>query len=565
MSKSALPPRSSDTRRDRITDHDGEVRVKGGLSRRGFLGASAAGLAAGTVAGSGLAGTALAEDFERGQRRPPRGRRLLIKGGVVLTMDPTIGDFEQADVLIEGSKIAMVRPNIRAAAQIVDARGMIVMPGFIDTHHHQYETIQRANNADGNLQWAGANPVWPQEGYATVVQGIWTMGQLQVGNDVIWDLGRSPYDPEDNYISELVASVSGINQGVTTGIDTSQSSHSPDHTDAMIEGLMDSGRRSLFVYSAGRSDTPGYEFPGSIGDSTTGLGRLRARWFNSEDQLVTLGHSGAPPAGWLLARDFGAVIVNHNNSDGTNIIQNANLLGSDIEQIHCARFVPQAYRLCADNGVHISIAVAIEMQMGHGTPPFQHCLDVGILPSLSADVDTNMTPNMFTLMRSGFTLQRALLHARALAGETDLPPLLTSYQVLEMATVAGAVSAGLGDKIGTLTPGKEADIILLNARALNTWPLNNAPGAVVTLMDTSNVDTVFIGGRLKKWQGELVGVPVDRLLDEVEAARDRVLARIHSVPIPIDGLNSAPGYTPRLLASCCSDGPHNIGRYDARP
>jgi len=512
-----------------------------------------------------LAGTALAEDFDRGHRRPPRGRRVLIKGGVVLTMDPTIGDFEQADVLIDGSKIVMVRPNIKAAAQVVDARGMIVMPGFVDTHHHQYETIQRANNADGNLQWAGANPVWPQEGYGTVVQSIWTTGRIQIGNDVIWDLGRSPYDPEDNYISELVASISQINQGVTTGIDTSQSSHSREHTDAMIEGLMDSGRRSLFVYSAGRSDTPGYEFPGSIGDSTTGLGRLRAQWFNSEDQLVTLGHSGAPPAGWLLARDFGAVIVNHNNSDGTNIIQNANLLGSDIEQIHCARFVPEAYQLCADNGVHISIAVAIEMQMGHGTPPFQQCLNVGILPSLSADVDTNMTPDMFTLMRSGFTLQRALLHARALAGETDLPPLLTCYQVLEMATVAGAVSAGLGDKVGTLTPGKEADIILLNARALNTWPLNNAPGSVVTMMDTSNVDTVFIGGRLRKWRGMLVGVPVNRLLDQIAAARDRVLARIQSVPIPIDGLNSAPGYTPRLLASCCSDGPHNIGRYDARP
>jgi hypothetical protein len=128
-----------------------------------------------------------------------------------------------------------------------------------------------------------------------------------------------------------------------------------------------------------------------------------------------------------------------------------------------------------------------------------------------------------------------------------------------MATVAGAVSAGLGDKVGTLTPGKEADIILLNARALNTWPLNNAPGSVVAMMDPSNVDTVFIGGRLKKWRGKLVGVRVNRLLDEVEAARDRVLTRIRSVPIPIDGLNSAPGYTPRLLASSCSGGPQTWG------
>jgi len=561
MNKDGSTPRSP-----HVHDQHEHCADEPGLSRRGFLGSTTAGLAAGTLTGSGLIGTALADDFgPRHRGGPSPKRRVLIKGGVVLTLDPNIGDFEEADVLIDGSKIVEVRPNISADAHLIDAKGMIVMPGFIDTHHHQYETIQRANNADGNLQFGGVSPVWPQEGYGTVVQAIWTTGRLQVGDDVIWDLGRSPYDPEDNYISELVASVSQINQGITTGIDTSQSSHSPEHTDAMIEGLMDSGRRSLFVYSGGRSDTPGFEYPGSIGDTSSGLGRLRKQWFSSPDQLVTLGHSGGPPDGWLLARDFGAQIVNHNNSDGTNIIENADLLGPDIEQIHCARFVPEAYQLCADNGVHISIATAIELQMGHGTPPFQQCLNVGILPSLSGDVDTNMTPNLFTLMRSAFTLQRGLIHARALAGETDLPPLLTCYQVIEMATVAGAAGAGLSDKVGTLTPGKEADIILLNARTIDTWPLNNAPGSVVTMMDTSNVDTVFIGGRLAKWRGKLVGVRVEKLLREVEASRDRVLARIHSVPIPIDGLNSAPGYTPPLLSSCCSGGPQNIGRYPATP
>ena len=543
---------------------DAHGPYEGGISRRGFLQASAAGLATGTLAGSGLAGTALAEDFERRHRHPPRGRRVLIKGGVVLTMDPAIGDFEQADVLIDGSRIVSVRPNIRASAQVIDARGMIVMPGFVNTHHHQYETIQRANNADGNLQWAARTRCGRRRATerSSRASGRRVKSRSGTRSSGTWAF---PVRPR----GQLHLRAGGLDQpdrsGVTTVVDTSQSSHSPEHTDAMIEGLMDSGGRALFVYSGGRADTPGYEFPGAIGDTTRGLGRLRARWFSSDDQLVTLGHSGGPPGGWLLARDFGAVIVNHNNSDGTNIIQNAALLGPDIEQIHCARFLQQAYQLCADKGVHISIAVAIEMQMGHGTPPFQRCLDVGILPSLSSDVDTNMTADMFTLMRSGFTLQRALLHARALAGEADLPPLLTCQQVLEMATVAGAVSAGLGDKVGTLTPGKEADVIMLNARALNTWPLNNAPGSVVTMMDTSNVDTVFIGGRLKKWRGELVGVSVNRLLDRIEAARDRVLARIQSVPIPIDGLNSAPGYTPRLLASCCSDGPHNIGRYDARP
>lgn len=558
----------------------------GGLSRRDFLKTGAAGVAAGALAGSGLSASAQALGQGRGGGRPPGippGYPILLKGGVVLSMDPLIGDFEEADVLIEGSRIVDVRPNIQAAAHVIDAKGMIVMPGLIDTHHHQYETIQRNIIPDGNLQYAGIGPVWPQEGYGTVVQSIWTTGQLSVGDVPVWDLGHSPYNPEDCYISELVASVSQINQGVTTGIDTSQSSHTPEHTDAMIQGLMDSGRRTLYAYGGGRSDDDrgGYEFPGAIGDETRGLGRLRREFFSSDDQLVTLGHTGGPRDGWELARAFGAVIINHNNSDGANLVDNQDLLaqfaneGHHIEQIHCARFTDQAYDVCAQFGVHMSIATVTEMQMGHGMPPFQACLDRGILPSLSADVDTNNTPDLFSLMRSAFTLQRALIHQRALpvdmrgGGEMGLPPLLTSHQVLEMATVAGAAGAGLSHKVGTLTPGKEADIILLKARALSTWPLNNAPGSIVTMMDTSHVDTVFIAGKLMKWRGKLVGVDEDKLLNEIERSRDRVLARINGPfvvgPLPA-GLNSETDpYRPAFLGSCCIGEADNIGVYDASP
>ena len=144
----------------------------------------------------------------------------------------------------------------------------------------------------------------------------------------IWDLGRSPYDPEDCYISELVASWAGINAGVTTGIDTSQSSHTPEHTDAMIQGLMDSGRRTLYDYSAGRSDQPGYEFPGAIGNETSGIGRLRKQWFSSNDQLVTLGLQFAEAALWPLARHYGAPIVNHGVT--ADLVANPDLVGPDM-------------------------------------------------------------------------------------------------------------------------------------------------------------------------------------------------------------------------------------------
>ena len=144
-----------------------------------------------------------------------RKRRILLRGGIVLTLDPKVGDFANADVLIDGKTIAQIGPNIPAAdAEVVDCSGTIVMPGFITTHHHQYETLQRSIIADGLLQGA-----WPQESYGSVVQNIWTAGRIadpQTPSNVIWDLGRVPYDPEDCYIAELVACLSQISEGVTS-------------------------------------------------------------------------------------------------------------------------------------------------------------------------------------------------------------------------------------------------------------------------------------------------------------------------------------------------------------
>src|SRR5687768_11393476 len=177
-------------------------------SRRDFIKVGAAGLAGSTIAmgacrtGSGAAGPVAAAGVQ-GLIGDGRKRRILLRGGVVLSLDPKVGDFEQADVLIEGTTIARIAPTISPGdAEVVDCAGTIVMPGFITTHNHQYEAIQRSLIPDGLL--AGA---WPLETYGSVVQNIWTAGRIpDPGNpgNVIWDLGRPPYDPEDCYISELI-------------------------------------------------------------------------------------------------------------------------------------------------------------------------------------------------------------------------------------------------------------------------------------------------------------------------------------------------------------------------
>jgi cytosine/adenosine deaminase-related metal-dependent hydrolase len=535
-------------------------------------------------------------------------RRILLRGGVVLTLDQKLGDFEKADVLIDGKTIAQVAPNVAAGdAEIVDCSGTIVMPGFITTHHHQYESLQRSIIADGILQGA-----WPQETYLSVVQNIWTAGRIadpQNPGRVIWDLGRAPYDPEDCYISQLVACLSEISQGITTGTDTSQANHTPEHTDAMIKGLMESGRRMVFAYSGGinrSAEGMPFEFPGALKDTTKGIGRIAKTYFSSKDQLVTLGFAGgAAPAfegaeytGWQLGRSFGASLHNHVVGNPMTIVNAAadarnGTDWSDVTFIHATRwqdspraqvgsgesgypggFRSRAWAICRERGAHISIANLIEMQMRHGMPPFQEALNHGILPSLSPDVDTNMTTDPFSLMRGAYCLQRALANDLAFPesnpGGLPIPQLVTSRQVIEMATIAGAASNRILHKVGTLTPGKEADIIVLEARHINTWPMNNVPGTIVTMMTPSHVRDVLIAGKVVYWKRQHVGWDIDRLLGQIEQARDRVLGRING-PAKIGalpkGLNSFSNpYRPNFLGDCCFKGQNTTApEYVLRP
>ena len=464
------------------------------VSRRSLFNTGAALLA--TASGGSAQQQATLDRLLRAQSDP--NRRVLLQGGVVLSLDPKVGDFEKADVLIEGKKIAAVGPNLASSARsaiVVNAADRIVMPGFVDTHHHQYETLLRSVLADGNLGLTAD----PPKNYMSVIQGVFT----------------PVYLPEDAHISELVASLNQINAGVTTTVDTSQVSHSPAHTDACIAGLKESGRRAVFAYAAGVG--PATQFPQDIT-------RLRKQYFSSEDQLLTLAlHAAADANQWKLARSVNAPVVMHYISGDLQPLRAS--MGPDIEYIHCTQLSAATWKLIADTGGRVSIAPAIEMQMRHGMPPFQAALDHGIRPSLSVDVECNMTADMFSIMRTAFTLQRALVNERAIAQEKNLPRLVTSRDVIEMATIEGARTAHLDSKIGTLTPGKEADIILLATDRINVFPMNNVPGTVVTLMDTSNVDTVFIAGKPLKWQGKLVGVDLSRLRRSIENARDGVLAR----------------------------------------
>jgi cytosine/adenosine deaminase-related metal-dependent hydrolase len=187
-------------------------------------------------------------------------------------------------------------------------------------------------------------------------------------------------------------------------------------------------------------------------------------------------------------------------------------------------------------GAQVSISFPIEMNMRHGMPPILKMQSLGMEPSLSSDVEVTMTADFFTQMRSAMTMQRLDVNQMILEQGTfsppnqwptpapGTPPLLNVRDVLRFATINGAKHLRLDGKTGSLTPGKEADIILLDATALNVAPLNNVPGAVVSLMDRSNVETVIVAGKVRKWKGQLVGIDLNHLLRRLEASRDHIFA-----------------------------------------
>ena len=419
-------------------------------------------------------------------------------------MDPSVGDFAEADVLVEGKRILAVGPRLDARdAPVVDAKGMIVMPGFIDTRHHQFETALRSFLADGLLFNDG-------EPHGAVNYFDFILGKF-----------AGVYRPQDVHISILFGSLSQLDAGVTTVHDISQIHHSPEHTDAAVKGLSDSGRRAALGYFEGHGDKSKYP-----GDAR----RVKAQHFSSTDQLLTMIMGGelylpGYDKPWQIGRELEIPVAAHvlGNFGIPKAFEErvaTKQIGPDNLFVHMTGMSDSAWKAVADHGAGVSVAAPIEMTMRHGMPPILKAMAFNIEPSLSTDVECTMTADFFTQMRSLMTFQRALVNERALAGDKDLPRLLTSRDVIRFATLEGAKQLKLDRRVGTITPGKEADIIVLDAGAINVAPLNHVAGAVVTLMERSNVDSVIVAGKFRKWKGRLLDVDLAALRRELESSRD---------------------------------------------
>jgi 5-methylthioadenosine/S-adenosylhomocysteine deaminase len=427
-------------------------------------------------------------------------KRVLFRGGHVLTMDPGLGDVHGGDVLVEDGRIAAVAPGIEAGdAEVVDTTGCIVIPGFIDSHRHTWETVIRGIAPDVSLG-----------GYFEIV-----LDQL-----------APAYRPEDVYAGNYLGSLEAIDAGVTTLLDWSHISNSPEHSDEAIRGLRDAKLRAVYCYGNPNTSLADWWYTSEL-KSPEDIRRVRDQYFSSDDGLITLAMGTRGPGfctpdvvkhDWELARDVGAPISVHvgmgpyaGRFSMVKQLDDMGLLGPDTTYIHCNYLSDEEFRLIADTGGKVSIAPSVEMVMGHGTPPTAKALAHGLRPSLSIDVVTTVPGDMFTQMRFLFASARLLCHEDAFAsGNEQEPALLTSREVLEFATIEGARVCGLEDRTGSLTPGKRADVVVVRCDHSNTYPVIDPVSTVVHQADTRNVDTVMVDGKILKRDGRLVDADLRR-------------------------------------------------------
>jgi cytosine/adenosine deaminase-related metal-dependent hydrolase len=293
-----------------------------------------------------------------------------------------------------------------------------------------------------------------------------------------------------------------------------------------VQALRDSGLRAVFAY--------GFPWWGKWEErQPSWFVRAATEHFSSSDQLLTLALAAPGPEftdfevtrdHWKLAREAGARITTHVGVGSYGLdgklerFGRAGLLGADTTYIHCTTLNDTEIQMIVDTGGTVSLAAPVEMMMGHGMPPIQKFLDRGLAPSLSVDVETNVPSDMFNQMRSVLALQRSLAAASGKAP-------ITAKDVLRYATMEGARANGLDTKVGSLSPGKQADVIMLRTDRLNVTPLGDPATAVVTSMDTSNVDTVLVAGRVMKQGRRLLHVDWPAVARRVEESRDAVLSR----------------------------------------
>ena len=445
----------------------------------------------------------------------------MLSGGYVVSMEESIGELPRGDVLIEDGVIVRVAAEVEVGdCERVDVTGHVVMPGFVDTHRHTWQTPFRGVCAD------------------------WTLEEYFRGMRMAISPACAAHDV---YAGNYLGALEALEAGVTTILDFSHCNNSPEHADAALQGLRDAGIRAMFAYGYYPAPSPEPAFT-EHAQRLRDARRIRERELSSDDALVTMGLAltelGLLPFEQTIAearsaRELAVPSVLHTGcnwgslvTEGLPELDHHGLLFEEQVHVHCNTLDERNLRRLAEHGCKVSSSPETEIQMGMGHPVISRALACGMRPSLSCDVMSSNSGDMFTQMRIGLQFERCMrndtFHARNVMPDTLE---LTVRDALRWATANGAHAMGLERRVGSLAPGKQADVIVVGGRRLNMVPMADPVGCMVAQANPSNVRHVLVAGRFAKRDGELVGVNLDSAIELVRDSSERVLARVRAAQL----------------------------------
>lgn len=417
------------------------------------------------------------------------------------------GVLHDADLLIEGDCIAAIGKIPASGAEVIDATGFIVIPGLVNAHLHTWQTALRGIAAD----WSLAEYLRKMHaGLATV------------------------FTPRDLHIATLVGALNQLNCGTTTLVDWCHNNPTPEHDDAAIDALHESGIRAAFFHGSPKPDpskgsSPFWEIPHPRAE----LDRIHKHSIRGRVSLsaAILGPHYSTLEVTLhdfrMARDLGLIASMHVGGgqarcpEGWRCLEQEDLLGPSTNIVHGNSLTGDQFARFCSLGVRFTVAPAVEMSMGHGLPVTGRLRQCGAAPSLGIDVETNVSGEMLTAARTALEVQRALDH------KGNCPSVIPAREALEWATIEGARMLGLADSIGSLAPGKQADLVMIDARTLNMQPVHDPVAAVVTQASLANIDSVMVAGEWYKRGGRLLVDGLDRRLAELRESGERILRSIN--------------------------------------
>ena len=423
-------------------------------------------------------------------------RKILIQGGTVISMEPSRVAGLIENILIENDQISDVGGiNPTDDMEVIDATDCIVLPGLIDSHVHTWQTGLRG------------------------IAGDWTVPQYMRA----MHRGLATFfQPEDIYIANLIGALSKLDAGITTLVDWCHNNPTPDHTDSAIDGLFESGARALFLHGSPKPDPkPGQKHYSEVPMPRGEIERLRKGRLATDDALVTLGLAVLGPQysvyevceqDYRLAQEY-QLIASAHTAGGPMLAPGSfeklielGLIDNRSNIVHANNFEDNLVKALVDVGASFTVTADVEMQMGFGDPLTGRLRNLGSPMTIGADVEPAVSGDMFGAMRLTMSVQRNIDNLAALSRGEVLPETatITCAEALQWVTINGARMIGMEQSLGTIAPGKKADIILLRGGDLNLFPVNNAINAVVRHATPGNVDTVMVAGNIVKRDGKLL-------------------------------------------------------------